>query len=84
MSLTLFPALKTLFLLLGCLVQPLYEGLCLVVVYRILLCLVVVSLGACSLLKGNRGRMDLVGDGRSGGRGKYYQDELHERRIYLK
>lgn len=39
-SLTLLPALRTLFLLLSCIVQPWYEGLCLVLLYLVMLCLV--------------------------------------------
>lgn len=44
MSLTLFPALETLFLLLGCLGQPPFENFCLVLLYLVLSCLAM-SLG---------------------------------------
>jgi hypothetical protein len=41
-SLTLLPALRTLFLLIGCLVQPQYERFHLVLLFLVLFCLVVV------------------------------------------
>ena len=41
-SLTLLPALGTLFLFLGCFFQPGYGGLCLVLLYLVLSCLAVV------------------------------------------
>lgn len=42
-SLTLLPALETLSLILGRLAQPQHEVFCLVLLYLILLCLVVIS-----------------------------------------
>lgn len=42
-SLTFLSALRILFLLMGYLVQPRYEDFCIVLVYRVFSCLVVVS-----------------------------------------
>lgn len=42
-SLTLLSDLRTLLLLLGWLVQPLYKGLCLVLLHLVLFCLAVLS-----------------------------------------
>lgn len=42
-SLTLLPAPRTLFLLLGCFVQPQYESFCLVLLCVVLSCLAAVS-----------------------------------------
>lgn len=40
LSLTLWPALGILFLLQSCLIQALHEGLCLVLLWLVMLCLV--------------------------------------------
>lgn len=52
------PVLETLFLPLGCLVYPWFEGFCLVFLYLVLLCFVVVSWRTALFLKGNRGKAD--------------------------
>lgn len=67
MNLTLWPALETPFLLLGCLVQRPYEGVCLV-----LLCFVFILFG-CFLLEDvlfKRGNGEEVDLGDKGGSGK--------------
>lgn len=58
-SLIFLPALGTLFLLLGCFVQPRYEGFCLVALYLVLSCLAVVSCRPDLFWRGNGRGVDL-------------------------
>lgn len=74
------PALGTLFLLLGWLIQPCHEGLCLV------LCTLICWEACFFFLKENGGAMTIGegNSGRSGGRGDCRGKVLYERRINIK
>lgn len=86
-SLTFWPALRTLFLLLGCLGRPQFEDLLLVLLYPPLSSLVVSW--RIVLLKGKQRGVDLQEEGkwaeawRSRRRGNCRQDTLYEMRIYF-
>lgn len=58
-SLILLPDLGTLFFLLCCPVHPRYEGFCLVLLYLVLSCFIVVSWRPTFFLKGSRRGVDL-------------------------
>jgi hypothetical protein len=61
LSLILLPALQTLFYILACPVQPLYEGLCLVLLHLVMLCSVAIP-GRAAVFQ-NGGAVDLGGGG---------------------
>ena len=80
MSLTLLPALGTLFLLLGCLIQPGMKAFALS--SSMLFCPIWhVFLEACSFLKGNRERVDL-GEGWVAGRSRGKETVFRENNIF--
>lgn len=86
-SLTLLPVLGTLSLLLGCLIQPWYEGLCLDLFYRVMSIPHYFPWDSYTSLRGNEKSKDLGGrrsgggaTGRSGGRGGLDGNVLYEKR----
>jgi hypothetical protein len=69
LSLTLLPALGTLFFLQRCLIQPLHKSLCLVLLHLVMLCLGDIP-GRPALSEGTQRSSESVGKGRlRGGRG---------------
>lgn len=78
MSLALSPALKTCFLLLGCLAQPRSEGFTLVFLYLVLSCLAIISWRPGLFWRGN----GEVGRGQRGGSVSW--EEQKEGRLWLR
>jgi hypothetical protein len=74
LTLILFPAPGTIFLLLGCLVQPYYDGMCLALLqHDISIILGCSPWENCPFLKGSRGELEF-------GRGKVVGSDWEKRR----